>query len=145
MSLLSGGDRQPDHGEIQAETDGGREYIQGKIERESGVWGVWGGTCGWIHVKSHDDSTWEGRTTATPMGPTDYWGSQVVQNEFSDEGRQAAVPGGGMPGGVRDTSGNAGALRAPARPRHRGYIGVGQPPPTTVPPVRPAGLQEGAQ
>ena len=44
-----------------------------------------------------------------------------------------------------DTRGDAGALRAPARPRHRGPIGGGQHPPTTVPPVRPAGLQEGAK
>ena len=43
------------------------------------------------------------------------------------------------------TSGDAGALRAPARPRHRGDTGGGQPPPNTVPPVRPSGLQEGAQ
>ena len=91
-----------------------------------------------------DDSTWEGRTTATPLAPPDDWGAQVVQNEFSGKGRQATVPGGGMPGGVSDTSGDAGALRAPARPRHRGYTGGGQPPPTTVPPVRPSGLQEGA-
>ena len=73
------------------------------------------------------------------------WGAQVVQNEFSVKGRQATVTGGGMPGGVSDTSGDAGALCAPARPQHRGYNGGGQPPPTTVPPVRPSGLQEGAQ
>ena len=91
-----------------------------------------------------DELTWEGRTTATHLPPPDDWGAQVVQNEFSREGRQATVPGGGMPGGVSDTSGDAGALRAPARPRHRGYTGGGQPPPTTVPPVRPSGLQEGA-
>ena len=48
-------------------------------------------------------------------------GAQDIQNEFP-EGRQTTVPGGGMPGGVRDTSGDAGALRAPARPRHRGHI-----------------------
>ena len=64
---------------MQAETDGGREYIQGKTERETGVQGVWGGTRGWIHVESHDDSTWEGRTTATPLGFPDDWGDQVVQ------------------------------------------------------------------
>ena len=183
------------------ETDGGREFIQGKIERKSGLQGVWGRTRGWIPVESHDDSTQEGRTTATPLAPPDDWGAQDVQNEFSNEGRQATVPGGGMPGGVRDTipveshddstregrttttplgppddwggqdiqnefsdegrqatvpgggmprgvsntSGNAGALRALACPRHRGHIGGGKPPPTTVPPVRPVGLQEGAQ
>ena len=50
-----------------------------------------------------------------------------------------------MPGGVGNTSGDVGALCAPERPRHRGDTGVGQPPPTTVPPVQPSGLQEGAQ
>ena len=55
------------------------------------------------------------------------------------------MPGGEMPGGVGNTSGDAGALCAPARPRHRGDTGGGQPPPTTVPPVRPPGLQESAQ
>ena len=90
-----------------------------------------------------DESTWEGRNTETPLGPPDSWGSQVIQNEFSCKGRQATVPGGGMPGGVSDTSGDAGALCAPARPRHRGYTGGGQPLPTTVTPLRPSGLQEG--
>ena len=47
-------------------------------QRESGVWGVWDGNRGWIHVKSHDDSTWEGRNTAAPLGPPDEWGAQVV-------------------------------------------------------------------
>ena len=60
--------------------------------------GVWDGNSGWIHAESHDNSTWEGRNTVTPLGPPDGWGSQVVQNEFSREGRQATVPGGGMPG-----------------------------------------------
>ena len=55
------------------------------------------------------------------------------------------MPGGEMPGGVSNTSSDAGALCAPARPRHRGYTVGGQPLPTTMPPVRPSGLQEGAQ
>ena len=50
-----------------------------------------------------------------------------------------------MPGGVGNTSGDAGALCAPARPQHCGDTGGGQPPPTKVTPVRPPGLQEGAQ
>ena len=50
-----------------------------------------------------------------------------------------------MPGGVVNTSGDAGALCAPARPRHRGDTGGGQPTPTMVPPVRPSCLKEGAQ
>ena len=55
------------------------------------------------------------------------------------------MPGGGMPRGIGNTSGDAGALCAPARLRHRGDTGGGQPPPTTVPPVQPSGIQEGAQ
>ena len=74
-----------------------------------------------VRYLSVDDSTWEGRNTAAPLAPPDEWGAQVVQNEFSREGRQETVPGGGMPRGVIDMSGNAGALRAPAHPQHRGY------------------------
>ena len=55
------------------------------------------------------------------------------------------MPGGGKPGGVGITSGDAGAICAPACPRHRGDTGGGKPPPTTVTPVQPSGLQEGAQ
>ena len=77
-------------------------------ERESGGRGVWDRNRGWIHVESHDDLTWEGHNMAASLGPPDGWGAQVVQNEFSCEGRQAKVPGGGMPGGVRNTSGDAG-------------------------------------
>ena len=55
------------------------------------------------------------------------------------------MPGGEIPGGVGNTSGNVGALCAPERPRHRGDTGGGQPPPTTVLSVRPPGLQESAQ
>ena len=78
-----------------------------------------------------------------------FWGSGGCGSLLKFEsicwfGRQETVPGGGMPGGVIDTSGDAGALCAPSRPQHRGYTGGGQPPPTTVPPVRPSGLQEGA-
>ena len=55
------------------------------------------------------------------------------------------MPGGEIPTGVGNTSGDAGAHCAPARPQHRGDNGGGKPPPTTVPLVRPPGLQEGAQ
>ena len=70
LTTLSGGDRQPDRGGVQAANNRGRKLISGTTERESGVRGVWGGTRGWIHVESHDDSTWEGRT--------DDWGAQDV-------------------------------------------------------------------
>ena len=76
--------------------------------------------------------------------PPDDWGAQDIQDRLP-EGNLTTVPGGGMPGGVCDTSGDTGALCAPARPRHRGDFGGGQPPLTTVPPVRPPGPQAGAQ
>ena len=50
-----------------------------------------------------------------------------------------------MPGGVGDINGDVGALFEQACQRNRGDAGGGQPPPTTVPPVRPPGLQEGSQ
>ena len=65
------GGRKPDCGRLQSEADGGRENIYGKAERESDVRGVWDGNRGWIHVESHDDSTWEGRNKAAPLGPPD--------------------------------------------------------------------------
>ena len=79
--------------------DGGQELILGTTQRESGARGVWGRTRGWIPVESLDDSTREGRTTAEPLPPPDDWGAQDIQNEFP-KGKQTAVLGGGMPGGV---------------------------------------------
>ena len=106
---------------------------------------MWDGNRGWVRFKSHDDLTWEGRNTAAPLGPPDEWGAQDVYNALPCKRRQETMPGGGMPGGVGNTSGDTGELCAPAHPRHRGDTGLGQPPPTTVPPVRPSGPQEGAQ
>ena len=99
MPTLSGRVRQPDRRGVQAANTGGRELILGTTARESGVRGVWGGTHGWIPVESLDDSTREGRTTAAPLGPPDNWVAQDIQNDFP-KGKQTAVPGGGMPGGV---------------------------------------------
>ena len=80
------------------ENNGGREFISVTTARESGMRGVWGRTCGWIHVKSHDDSTWEGRTTETPLGPPDNWGAQVVLNEFPAKDSRQRCPVEGCPG-----------------------------------------------
>ena len=74
-----GGVRQPDHGGVQAENNGGREFILGKTAIENGVRGVLGGTCGWIPVKSHDDSTREGRTTAAPLAPQTTGGPRIYK------------------------------------------------------------------
>ena len=37
----TGGVRQPDHGGVQAENNGGREFISGTTARESGVQECW--------------------------------------------------------------------------------------------------------
>ena len=67
-----------DEAAIPLSADGGREDIHRTTERESGVQGVWDGNHGWVHVESHDDSAWEGRNTAAPLGPPDKWGAQDV-------------------------------------------------------------------
>ena len=83
--------------------------------------GVWGGNRGRIPVRSLDDPIWEGHTTAAPLGPPDNWGVSATRA----------------------------AMRVHFVHRHIHDIVVileeGNLPPTTVPPVRPPGLQEGAQ
>ena len=79
------------------------------------------------------------------MDPPGGRGGQDVKDILPNEGGATALSSGGVPGGASDKDGNTGALRAPARPRHRGDAGGGQPPPPTVSPVQPAGSQEGAQ
>ena len=37
-----------------------------------------GGVGNTFHVDSFDESTWEGRNTAAPLGPPDEWGAQDV-------------------------------------------------------------------
>ena len=54
----------------------GKTYTE--RQRESGVRGVWNGNCGWVHVKLHDDLTWECRNMSAPLGPPDKCGAQVV-------------------------------------------------------------------
>ena len=107
--------------------------------------GVRGVSRGRFHVKSSDDSTLKSSSAATNVDPPDGRGGQDVQDALPNKGGDAAVSSAGVPGGASDKDGDAGALRAPARPRHRGDAGGGQPPPPTVSPVRPAGPQEGAQ
>ena len=75
---LLGGGRKPDPRSIQSDGNGGGKILCGEATRESGVQGVWGGNRGWIHVESSDDSAWEGRSTTTPLGPSDGQGDQDV-------------------------------------------------------------------
>ena len=48
----------------------GKTFKERQIERVACM-GVWDGNSGWIHVESHDDSTWEGHNTTTPLDPPD--------------------------------------------------------------------------
>ena len=64
---------------------------------------------------------------------------------LSGKGGIAEMPRGGLPGETGDEDGDAGALRAPACPRHRGDAGGRKLPPPTVRPVQHAGPPEGAK
>ena len=62
-------------------------------------------------------------------------GARTYRMSFPTKGGTAAMSRGGVPGGSSNKDDNAGALRAPERPRHRGDAGGGQPPPPTMSPV----------
>ena len=94
------------------------------------MWGVWGVSCGRIHVDSSDDSTWKSISMTATVDPPGGWGAQDIQDVLPSEGGTEVVSSGGVPGGVSDTDGDAGALRAPAHKRQRGDAGGGQPPPS---------------
>ena len=104
---------------------------------------------GRIPVKSSDDSTWEGGGETAAMEHTGH-GNRTpdLPDVLPGEGRTAEMPSGRVPGQSGDKDGNAGALRAPACPQHRGdNVGKKLPPPT-VRPVRhaspPAGVERTA-
>ena len=91
--------------------------------------GVWGGSSGRVHVESYDYSTWKISSTAANVDPPFRRGDQDIQDVLPSEGGTEAVSCGGVPGGVSKKDDDAGALRAPARTRHCGDAGGGQPPP----------------
>ena len=70
---------------------------------------------GWIHVESYNDSTWKSRGTAAAVDPPGGRGAQDIQDVIPREGGTEAVSGNRVPGGFRDTDGDAGALHEPAR------------------------------
>ena len=94
--------------------------------------GVWGISSGRVHVESSDDSTWESGGATTPVDPPDGRRGQDVQDVPPDEGGTAEISCGGVPRGPSNKDGNAGALRAPERPRHLGVSGGSKLPPPTV-------------
>ena len=103
---------------------------------------IWRVVGGGISVKSYDDSTWEGDrdTSAMEQPGRGDWASEF-QDDLPGKGRPAELPGGGMPGQIGNKDENAGAIPAPACPRHHGYYGGGKLPPPMVRPMRHAGPQ----
>ena len=96
---------------------------------------MWVTTRGLLNVESSDYSTWESGGATTPVDPPDGKRGKEVQDVLPDERGTTAMSRGGVPGGPSNKDGNAGALRALARPRHLGDAGGGQPPPPMVSPV----------
>ena len=94
--------------------------------------GMWGNPSGRINVESSDESTWESGEATKPIDTLDGKRGQDIQDVLLDEGRTVAMSGGGVPGGTGNADGNAGALRAPARPRHHGDAGGKKLTPPTV-------------
>ena len=78
--------------------DGGREDIHRTTERESGVQVAWDGNRGWVHVESHDDSAWEGRNTAAPLGPPEKSGAGMYKMHFPAKDGIRRCPVEGCPG-----------------------------------------------
>ena len=105
-----------------------------------------GDADGQILVNSSDNSTWEGGEEKAAMDHNGHgeWAPELPDILFS-KGETAEMPRGGVPRESDDKDGNAGALCAPACPRHRGDPGGRKLPPPTVHPVRHAGPPEGAE
>ena len=96
-----------------------------------------------IPVDSYGDSTQEGGGDTAAMEHTGR-GDQTpdLQDVLPGKERTAEMSGGGVPIQSGDEDGNAGALRAPACPQHRGGSVGRKPPPPTVRPMRHAGPPE---
>ena len=123
----------------------GREVVHGETVGTDRMRGMWGTTSGLVNVELSDDLKWESGWATTHVDPPDGKRGQDVQDVLPDEGGPVVMSRGGVPGGPGNEDGNAGALRAPECPRHRGDAGGRKLPPPTVCQVRHAGSQEGAQ
>ena len=79
-----------------------------------------GDAGGRIPVKSSDDSTWEcgGETAAMDHTGRKEWPPELT-DVLSVKGGTAEIPRGGVPRESGNEDSNAGALRAPAFPRHK--------------------------
>ena len=105
-----------------------------------------GDAGGWIPVDSSDDSTREGGVDTAAIDHTGRgeWPPELP-DVLSGKGGTAEMPRGGVPGGNSDENSDAGVLRAPACPRHRGDAVGRKLPPPTVRQVQHAGTPEGAE
>ena len=94
---------------------------------------VWRDVGGRIRVESYDDSTQEGGgdTAAMEHNGRGDW-TPDLQDFLPGKGRTAEMSSGGVPGKRGNEDSNAGALRAPAYPQHRGDHVERKPPPHTV-------------
>ena len=99
-----------------------------------------------IPIDSFDNSTRQGGKETAEMEHTNRGGrTPDLPDVLPGKGRTADMPRGGVPGESGDEDGTAGALRAPAYPRHRGDYGRRKLPPPTVCPMRHAGPPAGLE
>ena len=80
-----------------------------------------------------------------PMDTPEVKRGPDIQDVLTNEGGTTAMSRGRVPGETGNEEYNAGAIRAPACPRHRGDAGGRKLPPPTVSQVGHAGTQEGAK
>ena len=124
----------------------GRPQVQGATEGTGLIQGVRRVDGSRIPDESSDDSTWEGIRDTTKMENPGYgMRAMDLPNGIPGKGRSAELPDGGIPRPSGDLDGNAGALPAPACPRHRDHSVGEKPPPPTVRPMRHDGLPAGPE
>ena len=145
MPPLSGGGETNYRG-IREEDNGNGTVLQVETQEPCGLRRVRRDADGRLPVESSDDSTREGGRETAPVYHTGHREDvPELLDVLSGKGGTANMPCGGVPEESGDKDGNAGALRAPACPRHRGDSVGRKLPPPTVRPVRHAGLPEGAE
>ena len=76
-----------------------------------------------LNVDSSEDSTWESGGAKTSVGNPERVKGPGIPDVLSGKGGTAEMPRGGVPGETGNEDGNAGALSAPACPRHRDDTG----------------------
>ena len=129
MPPLTGGGKHH-YGGVQEKDYGGGALIQRTTSGSVDMRRVRRAAGSWLPVKSYDDSTWEGGGATTPVvHPGRGKGPPGIPDVLSGKGGITYMPRGGVPRETGDEDGNAGALCAPACPRHRGDAGGRKPPP----------------